>query len=139
MNNLASFDNHFSKTMNLKLQAFEEIMSGAYNEQQDYLNTEIAHKITPIDDSDKKFWNGLFSYLNFKYDNVMDRIVKEYPQLSKADVNFIGLMCCGFSDAAIAVCKHYRNVHTVRGRKQKIRDKMGLKESLVDFVKSRVN
>ncbi len=138
MSSLADFDNYFSKTMNLKLNAFEEIMSGAYNEQQDYLSTEIAHKITPIDDSDKKFWNGLFSYLNYKHDNVMESIIHEFPQLSNSDYNFIGLMCCGFSDAAIAVCKHYRNVHTVRGRKQKIRDKMGLKESLVDFMKSRI-
>ncbi len=138
-NNLVDFDDHFSKTMNLKLKTFEEIMSGAYNEQQDYLSTEIAHKITPINDSDKKFWNGLFSYLNFKHNGVMNRITQDYPQLSKADYNFIGLMCCGFSDAAIAVCKHYRNTHTVRGRKQKIRAKMGIKESLVDFVKASIN
>ena len=139
MINLADFDDHFSKTMNIKLKAFEEIMSGAYNEQQDYLNTEIAHKITPIDDSDTKFWNGLFSYLNYKYDGVMEGIINEYPKLSNSDVNFIGLMCCGFSDAAIAVCKHYRNEHSVRGRKQKIRNKMGLKESLMDFVKSKID
>ena len=138
MNNLAEFDNDFSQTMNLKLKAFEEIMSGAYTEQKNYLSTEVAHKITPIPDSEKKFWTGLFTYLNYKYDGVMDRIIKEYPMLTKADINFIGLMCCGFSDAAIAVCKHYRNVHTVRGRKQKIRDKMGLRESLVDFVRSRI-
>lgn len=138
INNLEDFDNHFSQTMNLKLKAFEEIMSGAYNEQKYYLSTEVAHKISPINDSDKKFWDGLFSYLNFRYDDVMEKIIKEYPQLSKADYNFIGLMCCGFSDTAIAVCKHYRNTHTVRGRKQKIRAKMGIKESLMNFVKDRI-
>lgn len=138
MSNLANFDNYFSKTMNLKLKVFEEIMSGAYNEQKDFLNAEVAHKISPINDSDNKFWNGLFSYLNYKYDNVMDRIIEEFPMLSRADVNFIGLMCCGFSDTAIAVCKHYRNINSVRSRKQKIRDKMGINESLMEFVKKRI-
>ena len=138
-NSVAEFDDDFSQTISLKLKAFEQIMSGAYNEQLDYLSTETAHKITPIPDSDKKFWNGLLSYLNYKYDGVMDRIIKEYPMLTKADINFIGLMCCGFSDAAIAVCKNYRNTHTVRGRRQKIKDKMGIEESLLDFVKTRIN
>lgn len=136
MKSLASFDNHFGKAMTLKLKAFEEIMSGAYNEQQDYLNSEIAHKITPIDDSDKKFWDGLFSYLNFRYDDIMEKITKEYPQLSKADVNFIGLMCCGFSDAAIAVCKRYRNTASVRSRRRQIKEKMGLEKSLIEYLKS---
>ena len=139
MNNLEDFDNHFGNTMSLKLIAFEEIMSGAYNEQKDYLNSEVAHKITSIPDSDKKFWNGLLSYLNIKYDNVMENIRNEYPKLTDSDINFIGLMCCGFSDAAIAVCKQYRNTHTVRARKQKIRTKMGLNGSLMDFVKTRIN
>ena len=139
MNNLEDFDNHFGNTMSLKLIAFEEIMSGAYNEQKDYLNSEVAHKITSIPDSDKKFWNGLLSYLSIKYDNVMENIRNEYPKLTDSDINFIGLMCCGFSDAAIAVCKQYRNTHTVRARKQKIRTKMGLNESLMDFVKTRIN
>ena len=139
MNSLAEFDDDFSQIISLKLKAFEQIMSGAYNEQHDYLCAETAHKITPIPDSDKKFWNGLLSYLNYKHDGVMDRIVKEYPMLTKADINFIGLMCCGFSDAAIAVCKNYRNTHTVRGRRQKIKDKMGIDKSLLDFVKTKIS
>ena len=138
MKNVAEFDNHFGNTMSLKLKAFEDIMSGAYHEQEDYLSTQVAHKITPIPDSDKTFWNGLLSYLNLEYDNVMDNIRNEYPKLTDSDANFIALMCCGFSDTAIAVCKNYRNTHTVRARKQKIKTKMGLKESLMDFVKSRI-
>ena len=69
----------------------------------------------------------------------MENIRNEYPKLTDSDINFIGLMCCGFSDAAIAVCKQYRNTHTVRARKQKIKTKMGLNESLMDFVKTRIN
>ena len=138
MKYVSEFDNHFGNTMSLKLKAFEDIMSGAYHEQEDYLSTQVAHKITPIPDSDKTFWNGLLSYLNLEYDNVMDNIRNEYPKLTDSDANFIALMCCGFSDTAIAVCKNYRNTHTVRARKQKIKTKMGLKESLMDFVKSRI-
>ena len=135
-NNLLDFDNHFSKTMNEKLKSFEEIMAGAYSPQQDSSSNEVVHKIAPIKDSDTKFWEGLYAYINIKHNGAMDKIANDYPQLSASDLNFIKLMCCGFSDAAIAVCRNYRHIDSVRGRKQKIRRKMGIKETLAEYVKN---
>ena len=134
--NLADFDNHFSKTMNERLKSLEEIMTGAYNPNQDSKSSEVVHKISPIADDDTKFWEGLYSYINIKHNGAMDRIANDYPQLSASDLNFIKLMCCGFSDAAIAVCRNYRNVASVRGRRRKIRDKMGIEGNLTDYISS---
>ena len=133
--NLADFDNHFSKTMNEKLKSLEEIMTGAYNPNQDSKSKEVEHKISPIADDDTKFWEGLYSYINIKHNGVMNRIANDFPQLSASDLNFIKLMCCGFSDAAIAVCRNYRNVASVRSRKNKIKDKMGIDETLASYLK----
>ena len=132
--NLADFDNHFSKTMNERLKSLEEIMTGAYNPNQDSRSNEVVHKISPIADDDTKFWEGLYAYINIKHNGAMDRIANDYPQLSANDLNFIKLMCCGFSDAAIAVCRNYRNVASVRSRRRKIRDKMGIKGNLTDYI-----
>ncbi len=132
--NLADFDNHFSKTMNERLKSLEEIMTGAYNPNQDSKSSEVVHKISPIADDDTKFWEGLYSYINIKHNGAMDKIANDYPQLSASDLNFIKLMCCGFSDAAIAVCRNYRNVASVRSRRRKIRDKMGIKGNLTDYI-----
>ena len=132
--NLADFDNHFSKTMNERLKSLEEIMTGAYNPNQDSKSNEVVHKISPIADDDTKFWEGLYSYINIKHNGAMDKIANDFPQLSASDLNFIKLMCCGFSDAAIAVCRNYRNVASVRSRRRKIRDKMGIKGNLTDYV-----
>ena len=134
--NLADFDNHFSKTMTEKLTSLEEIMTGAYNPNQDSRSNEVVHKISPIEDDDTKFWEGLYAYINIKHNGAMDRIANDFPQLSASDLNFIKLMCCGFSDAAIAVCRNYRHVDSVRSRKQKIRRKMGIKETLAEYVKN---
>ena len=82
-----------------------------------------------------KFWEGLYAYINIKYDGAMDKIANDFPQLSASDLNFIQLMCCGFSDAAIAVCRNYRNTHSVRSRRSNIRAKMGIEESLSEYVK----
>ncbi len=134
--NLADFDNHFSKTMNERLKSLEEIMTGAYNPNQDSKSSEVVHKISPIADDDTKFWEGLYSYINIKHDGAMDKIANDYLQLSASDLNFIKLMCCGFSDAAIAVCRNYRNVASVRSRRRKIRDKMGIEGNLNDYISS---
>ena len=134
-NNLADIDNHFSKTMNEKLKSLEEIMNGAYNPNQDPKSNEVEHKISPIADDDTKFWEGLYSYINIKHNGAMDKIANNFPQLSASDLNFIKLMCCGFSDAAIAVCRNYRNVASVRSRRRKIRDKMGIEGNLTDYVR----
>ena len=133
--NLADFDNHFSKTMTDKLKSLEEIMTGAYNPNQDSKSNEVEHKISPIADDDTKFWEGLYSYINIKHNGAMNRIANDFPQLSASDLNFIKLMCCGFSDAAIAVCRNYRNVASVRSRKNKIKDKMGIDETLASYLK----
>ena len=134
--NLADIDNHFSKTMTEKLVSLEEIMTSAYNPDQDSKSKEVEHKISPIADDDTKFWEGLYAYINIKHNGAMDRIANDYPQLSASDLNFIKLMCCGFSDAAIAVCRNYRNVASVRGRRRKIRDKMGIEGSLTDYIRN---
>ncbi len=134
--NLADIDNHFSKTMTEKLISLEEIMTGAYNPNQDSKSKEVEHKISPIADDDTKFWEGLYSYINIKHNGAMDRIANDYPQLSASDLNFIKLMCCGFSDAAIAVCRNYRNVASVRSRRRKIRDKMGIEGNLTDYIRN---
>ena len=134
--NLADFDNHFSKTMTEKLVSLEEIMTGAYNPNQDSKSNEVVHKISPIADDDTKFWEGLYSYINIKHNGAMDKIANDFPQLSASDLNFIKLMCCGFSDAAIAVCRNYRNVASVRGRRRKIRDKMGIEGNLTDYIRN---
>ena len=135
-NSISDFDSGLSEAMGAKLKVFEEIMTGAYNPQQDYKSNEIAHRMTPIDDNDTRFWNGLFAYLNYKHDGIMDKISSQFPQLTVPDLNFIALMCCDFSSTAIAVCKRYRNIDSVRSRRMKIRDKMGIEGTLTKYLET---
>ncbi len=129
---LEKHDDVFSHLMSTQINVFEEIMSSGYKPNKVYSDNKITHKIKAIDDSNVEFWNGLRNYLNFRYDGIIDKISKDYPILTDADINFIGLICCDFSDAAIAVCKGYRNTDSVRSRRRKIRDKMKI-DGLLDI------
>ena len=129
---LEKHDDDFSHLMSSQLNVFREIMSSGYKPNKVYSDNKITHKIKAIDDSNVEFWNGLRNYLNFRYDGIIDKISNDYPILTDADINFIGLICCDFSDAAIAVCKGYRNTDSVRSRRRKIRDKMKI-DGLLDI------
>ncbi len=110
-------------------------MSQTYNEPKDFQSKIAEHKVSPIDDSDKEFWNGLYDYLNIRHNNIIKRIEKQYPKLSPTEMNIIGLICCGFNDSEIAVCKGYRNARTVTSKRNKIKEKMNLDVLLADYLK----
>ncbi len=133
--NLEIRDDDFSHLMSSQLNVFEEIMSSGYKPNEVYSDNKITHKIKAIDDSNVEFWHGLRSYLNHRYDGIIDKISNDYPNLTDADLNFIGLICCDFSDAAIAVCKGYRNTDSVRSRRRKIRDKMKINDLLDVYLR----
>ena len=132
---LVNINNRFANVMLTQISVLKNIMAQTYKEPDDYLSKKSEHKVSPIDDSDKEFWNGLYEYLNIKHDNIIKRIEKKYPRLSPVEINIIGLICCGFNDAEIAVCKGYRNAKTVKSKRNKIKDKMNLDILLTDYLK----
>ena len=134
LNEITKFDKEYSKIIKSQLASLESIMSCAYEPNTIYSDAGIKHKVLPIADSNIEFWNGLISFLNHKYDGIIDNISKEYPKLTNSDINFIALMCCGFSDAAIAVCRKYRNTAVVRSRRNAIKKKMNIDEYLEKFL-----
>ena len=135
---LVNINNRFANVMLSHISVLKNIMSQTYNEPSDYLSKKAEHKVLPIDDSDKEFWNGLYDYLNIKHDNIIKNIAKQHPKLSPNDINIIGLMCCGFSDAEIAVCKGYRNDKSVKARRNKIRNKMNIDILLQEYLNDRM-
>ena len=131
---LVNINSRFASVMLANISVLKNIMAQTYNEPDNYLSKNVEHKISPIDDTDKEFWNGLYEYLNLKYNNIIKKIEKKYPRLSPNEMNVIGLLCCGFNDAEIAVCKGYRNAKTVKSKRNKIKNKMNLDIMLVDYL-----
>ena len=131
---LISSNSRFASVMLAHISILKNIMAQTYNEPDSRQSKKAEHKVSPIDDSDKEFWNGLYEYLNIKHDNIIMRIEKSYPKLSPAEMNIIGLLCCGFNDAEIAVCKGYRNDKTVKSKRNKIKNKMNLDIMLIDYL-----
>ena len=63
-------------------------------------------KNTISDTVNDDFWNELRIFLDKKYDNIISKISNN-TRITKKDIRFIELLCCGFSYIEIAVIMDY--------------------------------
>lgn len=55
-------------------------------------------------------------------------------RLHESDVNFIALLCCGYSRTTVMICMRFNNIVTISNKKKKIARKMGA-PSLDEFIR----
>ena len=81
------------------------------------------------------YWSNLQVLTNDLYGNILeDAISLGKGRLRESDVNFIALLCCGYSRTAVMICMRFNNVVTISNKKKKIARKMGI-TSLDDFIR----
>lgn len=84
--------------------------------------------------TEDSYWADLRSFVNAAYNGVINTVESQYPELSEVELNFIGLMCCGFSNIEMMVCMGYTNERSVCNRRLSIAKKMNLKEPLDKYL-----
>ena len=81
------------------------------------------------------YWSNLQALTNDLYGNILeDAIRMGKGRLRESDVNFIALLCCGYSRTAVMICMRFNNVVTISNKKKKIARKMGV-PSLDEFIR----
>lgn len=81
------------------------------------------------------YWSNLQALTNDLYGNILEDAVRMgNGRLRESDVNFIALLCCGYSRTAVMICMRFNNVVTISNKKKKIARKMGV-TSLDDFIR----
>lgn len=81
------------------------------------------------------YWSNLQVLTNDLYGNILeDAISLGKGRLRESDVNFIALLCCGYSRTAVMICMRFNNVVTISNKKKKIARKMGI-TSLDEFIR----
>lgn len=84
------------------------------------------------------FWKDIRYYVDSRYDNIITDLEEEYPDFADDELMIICLMCCGFSYIEISICMGYANCNYVNNKKSRIAKKMGLTESLKDYIDRRI-
>ena len=81
------------------------------------------------------YWSNLQVLTNDLYGNILEDAIRQGKgRLRESDVNFIALLCCGYSRTAVMICMRFNNVVTISNKKKKIARKMGV-TSLDEFIR----
>lgn len=96
--------------------------------------SQLAYQIKEsiVDVADDDFWNELRTYLDNEHNNVISKIAG-YPNLTKHELKFIELCCCGFSYLEMAIILDYSPRYVINKRNL-IAKKMGLHMPLLDYL-----
>lgn len=87
---------------------------------------------------DDSTWADLRIFIDECYDGMISKIEKNIS-LSKWELNFIALLCCGFSVLQISVCMGYKNSRSAYNLKKLISSKMKLDIPLEVYLKNMMN
>ena len=60
--------------------------------------------------------------------------MKDCPELSKTDVDFLSLYCCDLPTTVIMVSMGYNDVHSVYNKKRRVAEALQLDGSLDDYI-----
>lgn len=81
------------------------------------------------------YWSNLQVLTNDLYNNILeDAIRMGKGKLRESDINFIALLCCGYSRTVIMICMKFTHLVTISNKKKKIAVKMGI-PSLDEFIR----
>lgn len=92
---------------------------------------EKTYRVTKPEGS---FWDGLRSYANSQYNDIIDRTVEEHPLLIDTDINFLSLYCCDLPTTVIMACLGYKEAHSVYNKKRRVAEIMGLSNGLDAYI-----
>ena len=89
-------------------------------------------KETIADAANDDFWAELRNYLDKAYDGLISDLSRR-PGISKKDLRFICLCCCGFSNSEIALIMNY-SLKYISNKRKNITRKLGIDMPLQDYL-----
>ncbi len=108
----------------------------ATNSKMQDASSTIAQEIkdTIIEIVNDDFWIELQAHLDKTYHGMIQQLAG-YPGISKKDLKFISLCCCGFSNSEIALILNY-SLKYVSNKRKHITQKLGIDIPLQDYLNS---
>ena len=102
-------------------------------EKADKLKNKIDKVFAQNDLNELRY---LQDYVNLIHSNALERLKEEFPILKEDELTLITLIYCGYSNSFIAIYMNYSSKQYVINRRLRIAAKMGIKESLQDFLRT---
>lgn len=69
---------------------------------------------------DSRFWKALRTYVNARYNDIIDTSLATYPSLNETDVRYLALYCCNLPTSVIMACMGYKEAHSAYNKKRRV-------------------
>lgn len=123
------------QTVSHQLSTIRELIDHVYRyEHNPKLFVEKFRQTLKVNRMSDGIWTSMYYGVNKYFANVMTYLQKTYPKLTEEDLNYILLLCCGFSYIDIMMCMGYSNERSSYSRRERIAKKMGITGSLDTFL-----
>ncbi len=119
-----------------QIKVVHELIQSSHELDEERFTKKFA-SLMSVPDSPREatYWSNLQALINDLYGNILEDAIRlGKGRLRESDVNFIALLCCGYSRTAVMICMRFKNVVTISNKKKKIARKMGI-TSLDEFIR----
>lgn len=131
-------ESHLRQVLGSQIESIKELLELAYRyDGNANIFMDKFKNSVRINKLSGSMWQHLRYYVNENYDGIIDYFQAEHSGLSDDDLNYISMMCCGFSYIEMTVCLGNSNERSTCNRRIRIAQRMGVAIPLDQYIEAK--
>lgn len=128
-------ESQLKQVLGNQIESIKELLEMAYRyDGNAALFMEKFKQSVRINKLSGSMWRDLRFFVNENYFGIIDYLITQHPTLSDDDLNYLSMMCCGFSYIEITVCLGNSNERSTCNRRIRIAQRMGVTIPLDQYI-----
>ena len=138
INDLDIQDNKLKDYFDSHLWVMREIIEQCYHIPNSKLMQKLKNTLC-YQEQNKDQWTKLNFYIDMRYNHILSKTMKQYPQLNDRDILLVALTTLDFSCIQIAMILGYSNPTSIGVVRQRLAKKMGIDCTLKQYIDQQIH
>lgn len=138
INDLDIQDNKLKDYFDSHLWVMREIIEQCYHIPNSKLVQKLKNTLC-YQEQNKDQWTKLNFYIDMRYNHILSKTMKQYPQLNDRDILLVALTTLDFSCIQIAMILGYSNPTSIGVVRQRLAKKMGIDCTLKQYIDQQIH
>ncbi len=138
VNDLDIQDNKLKDYFDSHLWVMREIIEQCYHIPNSKLVQKLKNTLC-YQEQNKDQWTKLNFYIDMRYNHILSKTMKQYPQLNDRDILLVALTTLDFSCIQIAMILGYSNPTSIGVVRQRLAKKMGIDCTLKQYIDQQIH
>ena len=138
INDLDIQDNKLKDYFDSHLWVMREIIEQCYHIPNSKLVQKLKNTLC-YQEQNKDQWTKLNFYIDMRYNHILSKTMKQYPQLNDRDILLVALTTLDFSCIQIAMILGYSNPTSIGVIRQRLAKKMGIDCTLKQYIDQQIH